>query len=52
MRDPLNALPEQLRAAIISVGMTARREMDQVSPNFDFLIDINENIAAGLSEQS
>ena len=49
MRDPGNALPEKLRAAIISVGMTVQREMDQEAPDFDFLISINENIAAGLS---
>ncbi len=51
MRDPLNSLPESLRAAIVSVGMTVQREMDQATPNFEFLISINENIAAGLSEQ-
>ena len=51
MRDPLNALPEELRASIVSVGMAVQREMDQASPDFDFLIGINENIAAGLSGQ-
>ena len=51
MRDPLNALPQELRAAIVSVGLTVQREMDQDSPNYEFLIAINENIAAGLSEQ-
>ena len=51
MRDPLNALPEDLRASIVSVGMTVQREMEQESPDFDFLIGINENIAAGLSGQ-
>ena len=52
MRDPLNTLPEHLRAAIVSVGLAVQREMDQASPNFEFLISINENIAAGLSEQN
>jgi flagellar biosynthesis activator protein FlaF len=52
MRDPLNSLPEDLRAAIVSVGLAVQREMDRDSPDFDFLIAINENIAAGLSEQS
>ncbi len=51
MRDPLNALPEDLRASIVSVGMAVQREMEQESPDFDFLIGINENIAAGLSGQ-
>ncbi len=51
MRDPGNALPEPLRAAIVSVAMTVQREMDQESPDLDFLITINENIAAGLAGQ-
>ncbi len=51
MRDPGNALPDSLRAAIVSVGLTVQREMDQESPDFDFLITINENIAAGLAGQ-
>jgi flagellar protein FlaF len=51
LRDPTNALPEPLRAAILSVGMTVQREMDQETPDFDFLISINETIAAGLSGQ-
>jgi flagellar biosynthesis activator protein FlaF len=51
MRDPLNPLPQDLRASIVSVGMAVQREMDRDSPDFDFLIAINENIAAGLSDQ-
>jgi flagellar biosynthesis activator protein FlaF len=51
MRDPNNALPQPLRAAILSVGLTVHREMDQESPDFDFLIAINESIAAGLAGQ-
>ena len=50
--DPENALPAELRAAIISVGMTVQREARRDAPNFDFLIAINENIAAGLSAHS
>jgi flagellar protein FlaF len=49
MRDPRNALPEQLRASIVSVGLAVQREMDRSAPNFDFLISINEHIAEGLS---
>jgi flagellar biosynthesis activator protein FlaF len=49
MRDPTNALPESLRASIISVGLSVQREMDQEKPDINFLIAINENIAAGLS---
>jgi flagellar biosynthesis regulator FlaF len=50
MRDPLNALPLELRASIVSVGLAVQREMDRDSPDFNFLIAINENIAAGLAE--
>jgi flagellar biosynthesis regulator FlaF len=49
MRDPGNALPAELRASIVSVGMTVHREMEADTPDFDFLISINENIAAGLA---
>ena len=51
MRDPLSTLPTPLRAQIISVGLAVQREMDNEAPNFDYLITINENIAAGLSGQ-
>jgi flagellar protein FlaF len=49
MRDPMNPLPEDLRASIVSVGLAVQREMDRDTPDFGFLITINENIAAGLS---
>ena len=49
LTDPGNALPEPLRASILSVGLTVQREMEQDTPDFDFLISINENIAAGLT---
>jgi flagellar biosynthesis activator protein FlaF len=49
MRDPANNLRPELRAAIISVGLTVQREMDNDTPNFGFLISINENFADGLS---
>ena len=51
MRDPSNALPEPLRASIISVGLAVQRDMDGETPDFEFLISINDNIAAGLSGQ-
>jgi len=52
MRDPSNALPIGLRASIVSVGLAVEREMDRETPDFDFLIEINEHIAAGLSGQA
>lgn len=51
LRDPSNALPDPLKASILSVGLTVQREMDQEIPDFDFLISINDNIAAGLAGQ-
>jgi flagellar biosynthesis repressor protein FlbT len=51
MRDPLNSLPPELRAEIVSIGLTVQREMETENPDFDFLIAINENIAAGLTAQ-
>ncbi len=45
--DPTNALPRPLRASIISVGRAVLREMEK--PDFAFLIEVNENMAAGLS---
>ena len=49
LRDPDNALPEALRASIISVGKALQREMQQPAPDFAFLIAVNEDITAGLS---
>jgi flagellar biosynthesis regulator FlaF len=48
VRDPANQLPPALRASIVSVGLSVQREMEAAAPNFDFLIAVNENIAAGL----
>jgi flagellar biosynthesis regulator FlaF len=48
MRDPTNALPAELRAGIISLGLAVDREMDKPSPSIDFLIGINESIVDGL----
>jgi flagellar biosynthesis activator protein FlaF len=50
VRDPDNALPHDLRASILSVSLAVQREMDRDSPDFDFLISINEHFAAGLSD--
>lgn len=49
LRDPANALPEALRASVISVGQALQREMQQPAPDFAFLIAVNEDITAGLS---
>jgi flagellar biosynthesis activator protein FlaF len=52
MRDPLNALSPDLRASIVSVGLAVQREMDRNAPDFEFLIAVNEDIAAGLCDQT
>ena len=51
VRDPANALPEPLRAHIVSIGLAVQRDMDGANPDWDFLIGINEQIAAGLCGQ-
>ena len=47
-----NALPESLRAALISIGLWIRREVELIdrgeSKNFDGLIEINQIIIDGL----
>jgi flagellar biosynthesis regulator FlaF len=49
LRDPLNALPAGLRGSIVSVGQALQREMRASTPDFAFLIAVNEDITAGLS---
>ena len=49
LHDPANALPHGLRAALVSVGFAVQRELRGDAPDFDFLIAVNENIAAGLA---
>ena len=49
IRDPDNALPAATRAAIASIGIAVQREMRNPSPDVEFLISINESLAAGLS---
>ena len=49
LRDPDNALPAGLRASMVSIGLAVQREMRRPAPDIDFLLDINDNIAAGLA---
>jgi flagellar biosynthesis regulator FlaF len=49
MRDPANNLPQELRGAILSVGLAVEREMDRDVPDLNFLISVNENFAEGLA---
>ena len=43
MRDP------DTKAGLVSIALSVHRELDQESPDFEFLIAINENMTAGLS---
>ncbi|MDI9349627.1 MAG: flagellar biosynthesis regulator FlaF [Candidatus Symbiobacter sp.] len=48
-----NNLPPDLRAKLLSIGMTVVRECEQVDRtrvNIDFLIEVNQNLIDGLSE--
>jgi flagellar biosynthesis regulator FlaF len=52
LRDPANLLPLNTRAAIMSVGYAARREVASKKPDLAFLSNLNEQIAAGLGGPS
>ena len=49
VQDPANQLPRPLRAQIASIGGAVQRELAAPEPDFEFVIGINEHIAAGLS---
>lgn len=44
-----SALPLGLRAALISLGLAVQREMRRASPDLRYLVEINEQIIAGLN---
>ncbi|PPD45182.1 MAG: flagellar biosynthesis regulator FlhF [Methylocystis sp.] len=52
LRNEENALPAELRASLISIGLWICREADMIdrgdSANFDALIDVNQLISDGL----
>lgn len=49
LSDPENRLPAELRASMISIGRAVRRETQASAPDFDFLVQVNEDIVAGLT---
>jgi flagellar protein FlaF len=49
MMHPANQLPDALKASIISLGRTAQRDMDTREPDLSFLINLNDQMIAGLS---
>ncbi|MBS0558612.1 MAG: hypothetical protein JSR21_01010 [Proteobacteria bacterium] len=48
-RDPQNALPEGTKAGLVSIALAVEREHASDNPSFDFLIEMNQHIAEGLS---
>ncbi|MDT7953099.1 MAG: flagellar biosynthesis regulator FlaF [Acetobacteraceae bacterium] len=48
LKDSTNALPEPLRASMISIGLVVQRELSAQKPDFSFIIGINEQMTAGL----
>lgn len=49
LADPANRLPPPVRAGLISLGRAVQREMDQGQPDLAFLIEVNDQVAAGLA---
>ena len=49
LRDPTNRLPDAIRANLLSVGHAVQREMRGEAPDLRFLIEVNEQVAAGLA---
>ena len=47
--NPENQLPEVTRVGIMRLGRGVQREMDMKEPDIEFLIDINDQMIAGLS---
>lgn len=49
--DPRNPQERGLKASLVSVGKAVLREMEKPEPDFEFLLQVNGNIAAGLRGQ-
>lgn len=49
VRDPGNALPPPLRAALASIGIAVQKELRSGSPDTNFVATVNETVAAGLA---
>ncbi len=52
LQDPLNGLPVGTRSGLLSIGHAVERCLADANPDFDFLLAVNENIAAGLAAGS
>jgi flagellar biosynthesis regulator FlaF len=49
VRHPANQLPHETKLAMIAVGRSVLKEMENAKPDLPFLIEMNEQLAAGLS---
>ncbi|MFN8981200.1 MAG: flagellar biosynthesis regulator FlaF [Alphaproteobacteria bacterium] len=49
MLHPANQLPEALKGSILSLGRLIQREMNLETPDIAFLIEMNDQMIAGLS---
>lgn len=49
VRHPANQLPQQTKLAILGLGRAVLKEMENTKPDLAFLIEMNEQLAAGLS---
>jgi flagellar biosynthesis regulator FlaF len=47
--NPENQLPETTRVGIMRLGRGVQREMENQEPDIDFLVNINDQMIAGLS---
>ncbi len=48
VRHPSNQLPHPTKLAMLKVGRMILREMESATPDIAFLIEVNEQVAAGL----
>jgi flagellar biosynthesis regulator FlaF len=48
VRHPANQLPKDTKVAMLNVGRAVMREMESQAPDLDFLIEVNEQLTAGL----
>ena len=48
VRHPANQLPQQTKVTMLNVGRAVLREMESSEPDLSFLIEVNEQLAAGL----
>jgi flagellar biosynthesis regulator FlaF len=49
VRHPANQLPQQTKLAMLGLGRAVLKEMENTKPDLAFLIEMNEQLAAGLS---